>query len=170
MAEGKKGRNTKKDSGKGGKNGEGKLTGNQMSFCLEYVKANGNATEAYKNSSYKSKSMKESTIANNAYKLLQNNDILTRIEKLQSEVIEEVKKGIGFGLQDTLKGVVKLAKGAERDGDKIKALDMLMKHFGGYEKDNEQGKSEVNIPITHWVNEGGEATEKDFDEAFDDID
>jgi len=28
---------------------------------------------------------------------------------------------------------------------------------------------EVNIPLTHWVSDGGEGTEKDFDDAFNNL-
>lgn len=147
-----------------------KLTGNQLSFCIEYVKCKGNATEAYKNSSYKSESMKEATICNNAYKLLQNNDILTRIQELQEKVLETVNEEISFTLKDTVKGIIDIAEKGKTENTKIKAFDMLMKYFGGYEKDNEQGKLEVNIPITHWTKTGGEGTEEDFDKAFDNLD
>ena len=48
-----------------------------------------------------------------------------------------------------------------------------LKNMGWTDKqeiDHTTKGNEVNIPITHWVSNGGEATEKDFDIAFDDID
>jgi len=153
---------------KGGK--KRKLTGNELSFCQEYVKANGNATQAYKNSSYKSDAMKEATINNNAYMLLQKSDILARIQEIQDKANKKVNDEIAFGLKDTVNGIIKLAKEAKSDNNKLKAFDMLMKHFGGYEEDNRQQKDEVNIPITNWINKGTEGGEQDFDEAFNELD
>lgn len=59
-----------------------KLTVKQETFCKEYISNGGNATQAYKKA-YDCKKMKETTINNNAYKLLQNNEITTRLKELQ---------------------------------------------------------------------------------------
>lgn len=56
------------------------LTHKQEKFCLEYLK-DRNASRAYR-TAYNASNMKEATIQNNAYKLLQNNDIATRLKKL----------------------------------------------------------------------------------------
>ena len=161
----------KKDVRKIGKKSDGrKLTQNEISFCQEYVKAKGNATQAYKNSSYSSDNMTNHTIRNSAYKLLQNDDILTTIEKIQEKAKKKVEEEIAFGLKDTVQGIIKLAKEAKSDNNKLKAFDMLMKHFGGYEEDNRQQKDEVNIPITNWINKGTQGGEEDFDEAFNELD
>jgi len=147
-----------------------KLTGRELSFCSHYIQCGKNPSEAFKLSSYKSDNMKPQTIASKAYKLLQKDYIRDMIDKLNKEVMKQVKDETAFGLEDTVKGIIALAKKGKAENTKVKAFDMLMKHFGGYEKDNEQGKSEVNIPITHWVSDGGEGTEEDFNNAFDDID
>ena len=149
---------------------ERELTGNELSFCKEYINTGKNATQAFKNSTYKTENQKDDTIRNSAYKLLHKPHIQATVQKLEEEAMKQVKKEVAFGLKDTVKGIVALAKNGKTENTKIKAFDMLMKHFGGYEKDNEQGKTEVNIPLTHWVNEGGTGTEDEFSKAFDELD
>ena len=65
-----------------------KLTLKQETFCKEYISNGGNATQAYKKA-YDCKKMKETTINNNAYKLLQNNEIATRIKELKKPLQEK---------------------------------------------------------------------------------
>lgn len=65
-----------------------KLTLKQETFCKEYISNGGNATQAYKKA-YDCKKMKETTINNNAYKLLQNNEITTRLEELKKPLQEK---------------------------------------------------------------------------------
>jgi hypothetical protein len=84
--------------------------------------------------------------------------------------MKEVKEETVFGLKETVAGIIALAKKGKAENTQIKALDMLMKHFGGYEEDNRQQKDEVNIPITNWINKGTEGGEEDFDQAFNDLD
>jgi len=154
---------------KGGKTKHRKLTGNELSFCKEYIKAKKNASQAFKNSTYKTDSQKDETIRNSAYKLLHKPHIQATIEKLEEEAMKQVKKEVAFGLKDTVKGIIALAEKGKAENTQIKALDMLMKHFGGYEADNEQGKTEVNIPPSNWVKDGNTGSEDDFNEAFDKV-
>lgn len=65
-----------------------KLTLKQETFCREYISNGGNATQAYKKA-YDCKKMKETTINNNAYKLLQNNEITTRLKELKKPLQEK---------------------------------------------------------------------------------
>lgn len=65
-----------------------KLTSKQETFCKEYITNGGNATQAYKKA-YDCKKMKETTINNNAYKLLQNNEITTRLKELKKPLQEK---------------------------------------------------------------------------------
>ena len=146
------------------------LTGHELSFCSKYIQCGKNPSEAYKLSSYKSDNMSPQTIANKAYKLLQKDYIRVMIDKLDKEAMKEVKEETVFGLKETVKGIISLAENGKAENTKIKALDMLMKHFGGYEEDNRQQKDEVNIPITNWINKGDQANEEDFDEAFNELD
>jgi phage terminase small subunit len=64
------------------------LTAKQERFCREYVVCM-NASEAYRRA-YSTENMKEATVNNNAYKLLQNNDISTRINELKQDIEESL--------------------------------------------------------------------------------
>jgi len=63
------------------------LTMKQENFCREYLLC-GNASEAYRRA-YNCENMKDETIWNNAYKLLnQNNDVKARITELKENLEE----------------------------------------------------------------------------------
>lgn len=63
------------------------LTQKRENFCLKYVET-GNASEAYR-LAYSAERMKPETINNNAYKLLQDNEIKTRIEELKAMAVSD---------------------------------------------------------------------------------
>jgi len=60
------------------------LTDKQTKFCHLYIEL-GNGADAYRKAYEVKDSTKNETCANNAYKLLQDNDILTTIEELRKE-------------------------------------------------------------------------------------
>ena len=66
------------------------LTKRREIFAKEYVKTD-NASAAYR-VAFSYKNMKEETINNNAYKLLQNNDILARVAELKAIAMEIAEK------------------------------------------------------------------------------
>jgi len=57
------------------------LTPKQEGFCKSYIET-GNASEAYR-LNYSAEKMKEATITNTAYKLLQKGDIRARLEEIK---------------------------------------------------------------------------------------
>jgi len=114
------------------------LTGKEMSFCKCYIECGKKPSEAFKMSSYKSSNMNAQTISSKAYKLLQKDYIRAMIDDIDSEVMEKIKEDLVFGLKPTIEGIIALAKGAKSEGNKLKALDLLMKHYGGYKEDNTQ--------------------------------
>ena len=114
------------------------LTGKEMSFCKCYIECGKKPSEAYKLSLYKSDNMTSQTISTKAYYLLRKGYIGDMIDKLDSEVIKKVKEDLVFGLKETLEGIIILAQGAKTENSKLKAFDMLMKHYGGYKEDNTQ--------------------------------
>ncbi len=63
------------------------LTLKQEAFCQAYIQNGGNASEAYR-TAYDAGKMKAETIQNNAYKLLQNNDVATRVAELRAAIEE----------------------------------------------------------------------------------
>jgi len=56
-------------------------------------------SDAYR-ASYSAKNMKDATVVNNSYKLMQFNDILTRIEELRKPVVEAVRITLKSHLDD----------------------------------------------------------------------
>ncbi len=62
-----------------------KLTDKQEKFCQLVVDL-GNQAEAYRQAYDVKPTTKDNTCANNAYKLLQNNDILTRVEEIRANL------------------------------------------------------------------------------------
>ena len=80
-----------------------KLTPKQEKFCNLYVEL-GNASEAYRRS-YSCKRMKDETINNKAYQLLQRGDIRARVKELQAEL----KAKSDYKKEDALKSLVDIA-------------------------------------------------------------
>ena len=116
----------------------GKLTGKQELFCREFI-ADLNATQAAIRAGYKKRSAHSIGAEN-----LAKPQIAERIKELMRE--REIR------LQLTVDGVVKrindVANAANAEGDhnsELKALEMLMKHLGGYERDNRQKQGEVIV-------------------------
>jgi len=105
-----------------------KLTPKQDKFCLKYMEC-GNATEAYK-SVYNTNSMKPKTINNRAYEMLEKGEIRGRVAELK----EETKERAMLSLDDVIAELEKVAMAEKVTNHKLKALDMLGKHLGLYEK------------------------------------
>lgn len=64
------------------------LTSKQEKFCQLIIKGL-NQSDAYRKS-YNCDNMKDDTINNNAYKLINNNDIVTRINELKGKIEEKL--------------------------------------------------------------------------------
>ncbi len=102
-----------------------KLTGKQYSFCVEYIRSGGNQSKAYRNSLYDTSNMNADTIKNNAYKLMQNNDVLTTIKELREETIQDVKQSLRIELNDVIGQISDISRNAEKDSDKLKASTII---------------------------------------------
>lgn len=120
------------------------LTLKQEKFCLEYMK-DGNASRAYREA-YNAENMKEATINNNSYKLLQKNDIATRINKLK----DEMKSKAILSIEERKELLTKIAKnvsfdkeGNETYTDARGAIDLLNKMDGVYIQKNQ---TEISTP------------------------
>jgi len=109
------------------------ITQKQENFCLAYIKC-GNASQAYRES-YNAEKMKSETITNNAYKLLEGNDIATRVQELR----DKAAKGAIMTLEQRKELLTKIAQNVtyDKDGnagfnDATKAVDLLNKMDGVY--------------------------------------
>lgn len=96
------------------------ITQKQENFCVEYVKC-GNASEAYRNA-YNASKMKEATINNNAYKLLQNNDIATRVQELRDKAVS-----VAIITIEQRKELLSRFAWEEESDKAMKAIDLLNK-------------------------------------------
>lgn len=116
------------------------LTAKQEKFAKEYVKL-GDASAAYR-LAYNTSNMKDSTVNEAASKLKNDYKVTTRIEELKKEAEKVSKKAFGVDIEWAVSKLVAIAE--ENDTkDRVSALDKLMKHLGGYEKDNDQKANNI---------------------------
>lgn len=96
------------------------LTQRRENFCLEFVKS-GNATDAYRKS-FSCDNQKETTINNNAYKLMGITDVITRIEELN----KKAESSTIITIQQRKELLSRFAWEEESDKS-MKAIDLLNK-------------------------------------------
>ena len=140
------------------------MTDKQELFCNLYIEL-GNGAEAYRQAYNVKPTTKAETCQNNAYKLLQDTDIITRVQELRNET--KIQHGVDRSF--IVKGLLEIISDADytfnlgkdnkltkEDGkafyrimqqtkntDKLRALEQLAKMLGL----NEVEKSEVKQTI-----------------------
>ena len=123
-------------------------------FVEEYIKS-GNATESAKKSGYS-----EKTAYSQGQRLLKNVEIHQAITKHQ----EEISKASDVSLSQIVKEIRQIGLTGKNDYIRLKALDMLMKHLGGYESevrmiqnissnDFERLSNKLTNQIESWIKE-----------------
>jgi Rieske Fe-S protein len=85
----------------------------------------GNATAAYK---IAYGVVNNQAARANAARLITNDNIQAEILRFK----QVMKEKTGITIEAVVNRIAKLADKADKDADKLKALDMLMKHLGGY--------------------------------------
>jgi len=110
----------------------------QKRFCEEYVVTLNGAQSAI-NAGYS-----ERTARQKAYELLSQDNIQDFIQELQ----EKKSKELNITFEDVVSQMYDIATNADRDGDRIKALEQTAKLLGFYEKDNLQSSVKVNSTPT----------------------
>ena len=111
------------------------LNPKQKRFCEEYI-LDLNATQAYIRAGYSERSADKLSTRMMGY-----DGIKEYIAFLQRERAERTKvtlDSVVFRIDD-------IANDTEEDNTKLKALDMLMKHLGGYIADKEVINNEVEV-------------------------
>ena len=98
------------------------LNPKQKRFCEEYI-IDCNATQAYIRAGYDASSANA-----NGNRMILKDSIKEYIAFLQAEVEERTK----VTLDSVVFRINAIADGSEEDNTQLKALDMLMKHLGGY--------------------------------------
>lgn len=118
------------------------LTAKQEKFAKNIALEGMNYSDAYRNS-YSCKRMSETTINNEAYKLMQNHDITTRIKELAAEANKP-------SIMSATKRREKLTELANADDPNVamKAIDLLNKMDGEYvQKVEAEVKNAISINI-----------------------
>lgn len=100
------------------------LNQRQTVFVNEYLKT-GNGSEAYK---LAYGNVSDEVARANSSRLLTNANIQEHISLFRKAMVQKT----GITIESCVSRIAKLADKAEKDSDKLKALDMLMKHLGGY--------------------------------------
>lgn len=122
-----------------------KLTQKQEAFAVAYVGL-GNASEAYR-AAYDAGRSSPKTVNEMASRLLGDRKIAARIAELRAPAIEAAQ----LSEERTLKELAKLAydeSGEVAHSDKLRALDMAMKHQGLFEKDNAQRGESLSLQVS----------------------
>ncbi len=100
------------------------LNPRQIQFVQAYLQS-GNATEAYK----LAYGITDDNVARaNGSRLLTNANVAEAITQFH----RKMEKQTGITIEKVVARIARLADRASTDRDKLKALDMLMKHLGGY--------------------------------------
>lgn len=119
-----------------------KLTPKQEKFCQEYM-VDLNATQAAIRAGY-SKKTANVIASQNLSKL----NIQDRLVELKGKIQEKTDLTVESVIED-IKDTHRRAKLAEDEKPtELKASDMLMRHLGGYEKDNERQVIINHKPLT----------------------
>lgn len=118
------------------------LTAKQEAFC-QAIASGMNQSDAYR-SAYDAGKMKDATVQNNAYKLLQNNEAATRLKELREAL---ANKSLWTREQSVAVLVDVIGDGESRGTDKISAVKVLndMQGFNAPTKLEVSGKFEINV-------------------------
>jgi len=122
------------------------LTPKQEKFCQGIV-SGLNQSDAYR-AAYNCENMGDATINNNAYVMMQDNDIAMRIEQLRLPIAER----IGMGLENYLTELIAMRDKAKDDTPAIKAHELIGKCLGYYVNKTElTGKDGSPLKVTEIV-------------------
>ncbi len=98
------------------------------------------SSDAYKQA-YNTGNMLPATISNNAYKLMQSNDVVTRLKELR----EPLEASRVINVTKILSILEKIAESAPKDTDRIAASDKILKAAGAYRNE----RQEAPVQVTH---------------------
>ena len=113
------------------------LTHKQEAFCNEYM-VDFNATQAYIRAGYSARSADKLSTRMMGY-----DGVKAKIKELQSVTAEKYT----VDREKVLRAVEEMAYNGESESNQKGALDMLMKHTGLYEIDNEQKTTQQSIQV-----------------------
>ena len=111
------------------------LTSKQEAFCQSISSGLSNS-DAYK-SAYSTGNQKPETISNNAYKLANNNDVVTRLAELRKELADKAL----WSREDSLKTLISVINNPDNCGNIISSVQAInkMQGFDAAEKHEHSG-------------------------------
>ena len=127
------------------------LTAKQENFA-QCIADGFTQTEAYRRA-YDCDNMDDKTICNEGYKLTNNREITARIQQLREQLAERLL----FPRIERLEILKGIAKGGERDGDRINAIKVFSEFIGD--------GAPIKMQVEH---SGAVAGQKTADEMTDD--
>ncbi len=132
-----------------------KLNPKQKRFCEEYIK-DLNATQAYIRAGYSKRSAE-----NLASRMMGNDGVGAYIAELQAKISDRN----AITVDNIVKFIKEVSEEARDGGDATNALkgaDLLMKHLGGYDKDNVLKVDGMNKITVEFVDADEANTSKDI--------
>ncbi len=114
-----------------------KLSNKQKRFCEEYL-VDLNATQAAIRAGYSKKT---------AYIIGFENLRKPKLEYHIQKLLKEISDKTMITVEKIVGRIDEISITAEENRDKLKANDMLMKHLGGYEKDNKIEVEHKNLEV-----------------------
>lgn len=119
------------------------LTPKQEAFA-QAVSSGLSQSDAYK-SAYSTGNQKPETISNNAYKLANNNDVITRLAELRNALAEKLL----WTREDSLKTLIAVINAPDNAGNIISSVQAInkMQGFDAAEKHEHSGNLNVSITI-----------------------
>lgn len=121
------------------------LTAKQEAFALAVFKGS-NASNAYRGA-YAPKRMSDKTINEAASRLLKNSKVAARIAELRAPGVEAAQLTDERTLRE-LASIAYAEAGTVSTSDRLKAIDLAMKHQGLFEKDNSQQRESLILKVT----------------------
>ncbi len=115
------------------------MTAKQKRFCEEYM-IDLNATQAAKRAGYSKKTAR--FIGNEN---LTKPNIENHIQKLLKEISDSTK----ITIEKVVGRIDEISTDSEDENTRLKANDLLLKHLGGYEKDNKREVEFKNLEIVY---------------------
>lgn len=117
------------------------LTEQQEQFAADYARTL-NATQSFKNIS--GSDIKTSTAEKNGLNMLKESCVKSRVNELiairKKATNKQIKKIFSADANDILCGIYEIAKSAVNDRDRLRAYELLGKHFGAF-----IDRTEINV-------------------------
>lgn len=122
-----------------------KLTANEESFCQEVIKNDGNASDAYRASSYASDNYTDKSINEVACRLMGNIKIYSRVQELREELAKRNAVTVD-SLSKQLEDTIKLASNAEQYSPAITGI-MGKAKLHGFLVDKKEQVGEIRVVL-----------------------